>query len=232
MAKHKIFVAYPYGFPEEDYRRPFADLEESFDVKFVFADAEITSKHILDKITGMIRDSRFCLFDITTWNPNVTLELGIAIGHRQDYYLLFNPEVREEHPPSDLGGHDRIQYTSYGTLADGLTKLFLQEFGVPQEGRDMAAELEAMRETVPGLVEKAKGLKIGEIAERLGVPTEMASLIVRPLVGNGLETTGTRKGTRYWIAGTAPQKRAQGTAAADGGRDAAERRTAADEPAA
>jgi hypothetical protein len=206
-AKHKIFVAYPYSFPQEDYRRPFSELEESFGVKFVYADEEITSKHILDKITGMIRDSRFCLFDISTWNPNVTLELGIAIGHRQDYYLLWNPETKQDQPPSDLGGHDRIQYTSYGKLADGLTKLLLQEFGVPKEGRDMATELEALRERVPDIVAKETGPRIADIADRLGVPTEMAQLIVRPLVGEVLETTGAKKGTRYWLAGQGPPQK-------------------------
>lgn len=64
--KSKIFVAYPYAFPQEDYRRPFEELAESFNVQFVFADQEITNSHILDKITGMIRDSRFALFDITS----------------------------------------------------------------------------------------------------------------------------------------------------------------------
>lgn len=155
----------------------------------------------------MIREARFCLFDISMWNPNVTLELGIAIGHRQDYYLLFNPEVGQDQPPSDLGGHDRIQYTSYGKLADGLTKLLLQEFGVPKEGRDMAAELEALRDRVPGIVSREDGPRIGDFADRLGVPTEMASLIVRPLVGESLETTGARKGTRYWLCGQAPARR-------------------------
>jgi hypothetical protein len=204
MAKATIFVAHPYSFDFDDYRKPFSELQESYPVKFVYADEEITSKHILDKVTGMIRESRFALFDITTWNPNVTLELGIAIGHRQDYYLLFDPTEAAEHPPSDLGGHDRIEYRSYKSLSDGLTKLFLQEFGVPREGPALAVELEALQERVPGIVERSPGLKISEIAEELGVATEVARLVVRPLVGDPLSTTGVKKGTKYYIVGDEP----------------------------
>jgi hypothetical protein len=70
---HQIFVAYPYSIPSKDYRRPFTELQESFPVRFTFADEEITNKQILDKIATMVRASRFSLFDITGWNPNVTL---------------------------------------------------------------------------------------------------------------------------------------------------------------
>jgi hypothetical protein len=206
-ANRNIFVAYPYSFAEADYRRPFTDLEADFGVKFVYADAEITSQHILDKITTMIRDSRFSLFDITGWNPNVTLELGIAIGHRQEYYLLFNPSHDRTDVPADLGGLDRIQYTSYTGLGDGLAKLLLQEFGVPKEGREMAEQLDALRERAPGIVAKDPGLKIGEIGDRLGVPIEMAQVIVRPLLADEtFETTGQRKGTRYYLSGQAPKR--------------------------
>ena len=41
-----------------------------------------------------------------------TLELGIAVGRSMNDYLLFNPEVAESDAPSDLGGIDRIEYTS------------------------------------------------------------------------------------------------------------------------
>lgn len=207
-ARAKIFVAYPYSIPADDYRAPFTALEESFDVKFVFADEQITNRHILDKIIEYIRDSRFSLFDITAWNPNVTLELGIAIGHRQSYYLLFNPTGSRETVPADLGGIDRIQYSSYKELSDGLTRLLLQEFGVPQEGREMAAQLEALQARVPEILRAEPGLNVAQIAERMGVPVEMAKVVVRPLAGSGeLEATGQRRGTRYWIPGAMRSRR-------------------------
>ena len=77
----QVFVAYSYKrFPRADYRRVFNDLNAAYLVDFVFADEKITSLHILQKIANYIRESRFGLYDISGWTPNVTLELGLAFG--------------------------------------------------------------------------------------------------------------------------------------------------------
>lgn len=206
----RVFVAYPYSMPKADYRRPFTELAAAFDVEFQFADEEITNKQILDKITEMIVTARFSIFDVTTWNANVALELGIAMGRLRDYYLLFdpthakNPEGRDV--PADLGGLDRIQYTSYAELEEGLTKLLVQEFGVPSERP--SDPLSAYRSKVPALVKASPGMKIGEIASELGIPVEVAKIVVRPLAVDGdLETTGAKRGTRYYVKGATPRKR-------------------------
>lgn len=204
----KIFVAYPYSFPKTDYRRPFTDLAKVFDVELEYADAKITNRQILGKITDMIMAARFSLFDVTTWNANVALELGIAIGRGRDYYLLFNPG----HPgnprgevPADLGGLDRIQYGAYSELEDGLTALLLQEFGLPTpEEKDPLREY---RESIVPLLTGKPGLKIGEIADELGTAVEIAKVVVKPLVPGVVETTGVKKGTRYYLSGRAPKPR-------------------------
>lgn len=52
------------------------------------------------------------------------------------------------------------------------------------------------------------GLKIGEIAEKLAIPVEVAKVVVRPLTTTGeLETTGVKKGTRYYLKGKTPRRR-------------------------
>jgi hypothetical protein len=77
--KRQIFVAYAYNiYPQADYRKIFAALEKTYGVKFIFADEKITNLHILQKIISYIDASDFSLFDISGWNPNVTLELGLA----------------------------------------------------------------------------------------------------------------------------------------------------------
>jgi hypothetical protein len=194
--ERSVFVAYPYALPQDDYRRPFKAVEKAFNVKFEFADDEITNKHLLDKVTRMIGKARFGLFDITRWNPNVTLELGIAIGLQRSYYLLFNPTDAGTHPPADLGGIDRIEYTSYGGLESSLTKLLIQEFGVPSESGDPLAKL---REQVLAVVETKNGPKVNTIAAELGVPVEFAKTLVRSMVAEGqLRTTGQTRATRYY----------------------------------
>jgi hypothetical protein len=126
-----IFVAYPYRIPKEEYRSAFLDAAEGFDVSFDYADEEITNKHVLDKIAQMMERAEFSLFDITGWNPNVTLELGIAIGRGLNYYILWNPGAEHPEPPADLGGIDRIQYTTLDELRHGLRRLLTQNLGAP-----------------------------------------------------------------------------------------------------
>jgi hypothetical protein len=138
-----IFVAYPYGISKADYRGAYTKAAKGFDVEFVYADEEITNKHILDKIDGIMRRAEFSLFDITQWNANVTLELGLAIGRDLNYYILFNPTERPD-APADLGGIDRIQYHDYTELREGLRKLLRQKFGMgPHSGPPVALEHDA-----------------------------------------------------------------------------------------
>src|SRR5262249_2489602 len=108
-----VFVGYPYKLPKDDYRAVFADVGEEYRVSCGFGDDELTSEHILEKIAGMIAAADFSLFDITYWNPNVALELGIAYGRGLDFYILFDPTKEEEEVLADLRGIDRIEYTSY-----------------------------------------------------------------------------------------------------------------------
>ena len=204
MVRGSIFVAYPYSISSDDYRRPFVDLGDAFNVEFVIADERITNKQLLDKVEAMIREARLSLFDITGWNPNVALELGIAVGSNRPYYLLFNPTGEHGDVPADLGGIDRIQYRSYKDLGDGIAKLLLQEFGVPREGAEMASQLETLQGRAAELISQEPGLKINDIATRLGpIPVEMAKVVVRPLVGDSIETTGVKRGTRYYPVGHA-----------------------------
>jgi len=197
----KIFVAYPYSFPKADYRRPYQELEKAFGVKFEFADDQITNLHLLKKVTRMIATSRFSLFDITNWNPNVTLELGIAIGRPTPYYLLFNPNIAEKDAPSDLGGIDRIEYTSFAELGERLSELLAQEYGLPTSNKPASGQeqMEAIREAVRERVAAGDGPKVGEIAAHLNIPTELTKAIVRPMAEAGeIQTTGQTRGVRYW----------------------------------
>ena len=94
----QIFVAYAYTlYDQRDYRKVYSALEKAFGVKFIFADEKITNMHILQKIISYIRGSDFSLFDISAWNPNVTLELGIALATSDDWYICFNPEKTDPH---------------------------------------------------------------------------------------------------------------------------------------
>jgi hypothetical protein len=206
-SKPNIFVAYPYSFSKRDYRAAFRRVAQQYGVKFLYADERITNKQILDKIVGMIGESEFSIFDVTTWNPNVALELGVAIGSQQDYYILFNPSNGQEHPPSDLGGIDRLQYADYAELTEEVGRLMRQQFGAPREeqveagterGANVLGQLEEMKAEIPEIVGRSPGMQIGSIASAIGMPVEFTQNLVRPLVGAELRTEGAKRGTRYY----------------------------------
>lgn len=91
--QRSIFVAYAYNlYDRRDYRKVFTSLEQAFGVKFIFADEKITNMHIMQKIISYIQASDFSIYDISGWNPNVTLELGIGMMSKKDWYILLNPD--------------------------------------------------------------------------------------------------------------------------------------------
>jgi len=195
----QIFVAYPYKlYPKADYRKVFRELEKAFDVKFVYADEKITTLHILQKIANYIRSSRFGIYDISGWNANVTLELGLAFGLNEKAFIAIDPSKTDiNEVPADLRGIDRVQYSSYSELQEGLTKLLSQEIPV-ERSHDVENQLAELRREAVEIVNQSEGLKIADIAKLLGVSTDMAKLIVKPLIGKELRTEGARRGTRYF----------------------------------
>jgi hypothetical protein len=86
-----------------------------------------------------------------------------------------------------------------------------QQFGDPERaaetpgGKEAVQRLDELREAVPGIVRAEPGLQIGGIASSLGVPVDVAQVIVRPLVADEqLTTRGTRRGMRYFAPEDAP----------------------------
>jgi len=129
--KRKIFVAHPYNlYDNNDYRRIFVLLGQIYGVKFIFADEKITNMYLLEKIKDYIRDSDFSIFDISGWNPNVTLELGMALAERDnDWYICFNPDMTDfTEVPSDIRGIDRIEYRAFSELEKKVRSLLEERY--------------------------------------------------------------------------------------------------------
>lgn len=197
----QIFVAYPYTlYPATDYRKVYNGLAKAFGVKFVFADEKITTLHILEKIGGYIRTSRFGIYDISGWNPNVSLELGLAYGLRAEAYIAFDPQKTPVNDvPADVRGIDRLQYSSYSELGDKLAALLTQEFP-PIREHDAEAYLAQLRQDALGVVRDSDGVKIGDIANALGISVDLAKVVVRPIVDAGaIRIDGIKRGAKYYI---------------------------------
>ncbi|HZR82882.1 MAG TPA: hypothetical protein VFD92_17430 [Candidatus Binatia bacterium] len=194
----QVFVAYSYKlYPEADYRKVYRELAKAFNVEFIFADEKITNLHILQKIANYIRSSRFGIYDISGWNANVTLELGLAFGLAEKSYIAIDPSKTPiEEVPSDLRGIDRIQYGSYVELGGKIEKLLAQELPV-QRTHDVENQLAQLRADAVRVIGESHGLRINDIAKLLGVSKDMAQVVVRPLVGEQLRIEGIKRGARY-----------------------------------
>ena len=113
-----VFVGCPYSgkFDFDAFQKAL----ERIPFRWYYADTHLTTKHLLGILTSYIRAVDFCVFDISTWNPNVALEIGLAAGLGVDYYILLNRKLSKG-VPADIQGLQRIEYDSVKSLeANGL----------------------------------------------------------------------------------------------------------------
>jgi hypothetical protein len=117
-----VFVAHPYSnFTVDDFRETLTKTLGQQDLQPEYADEVITAEHILHKICRQIQETRFGIYDLTNWNANVTLELGIAMALSRPMLLLIDIRTDTE-PPADLQGLGRVPYSSMTDLAKKLDR--------------------------------------------------------------------------------------------------------------
>jgi hypothetical protein len=115
--KHpSVFVGCPYT-PKKGFEKLRRALER-LPIEFVYADSSIRSQQVMERVRRGITRTDYSLFDITGWNANVTLEVGMAEGLNKDYYILFRPgQGSKREPPADLKGVQRFQYKKLDDLS-------------------------------------------------------------------------------------------------------------------
>ena len=203
IGSKQVFVAYPYSlYDKNKYRRAYKRASIEYGVSFFFADERITNMHILAKIRRQIEIADFSIFDISGWNPNVSLELGMAyVLPGVDWYICYNPDKNAHRDvPSDIRGIDRIQYRNFEELEDRLIVLLDQQY--PRKPvKTLHDHEEPMREQVLSLLRGAEaGLQITQIAKNLQCTQAMAGALIKALVdAKKIESTGAKRGTRYRI---------------------------------
>jgi len=87
--------------------------------KSLRADEVFLGPDLLCKICKHIQESPLCIVDVSNWNPNVLLELGMMYGMGKRVVLLKYQEA-DTIVPSDLRGMLYIEYESVGSLKDKL----------------------------------------------------------------------------------------------------------------
>ena len=129
-----VFVGHRFGgrFPVARFRQIFKELPFSV----VYGNTDLQTKHLLSIMKSNIKKSDFSLFDLSDWNPNVALELGLAEGLKRkagkDYYILLNTR-RSSDVPSDIRGLQRLEYTSYDYRQETGLGYFLIHFILSKE---------------------------------------------------------------------------------------------------
>jgi hypothetical protein len=111
-----VFVGCPYG--GKFNFKAFKNALERIPFRWYYADTQIRTKHLLGILTSYIRAVDYCIFDISTWNANVALEIGLAAGLGVDYYILLNRKLSKG-VPADIQGLQRIEYESVTSLDAG-----------------------------------------------------------------------------------------------------------------
>jgi hypothetical protein len=198
----QIFVAHDYRNPPfPNYRATFKALEKDRDVGFVFGDDRRSSDHLLSKIEDQIRSSDLALFDVSTWNANVILELGLARGFGRPHRLLFRPAVPSgwfrrkpsnyAQIPADLEGIERVQYFDPPSLRQKLDDLITEHKG----DADLSRTAKILFDRVLTLINRYPGgLRIAAVAEQLRLDPTVASAVVKGLRSEGKLI---REGQRY-----------------------------------
>ena len=109
----RIFVAYPYALT--GYRDALSSTLQSVDIELMYADESIADDHVLRKIEDMLASCDLALFDVTNGNPNVTLELGIAIAAPHPYIVAVRKDAVGE-LGADIHGWDQVRYETVEEL--------------------------------------------------------------------------------------------------------------------
>ncbi len=139
-----VFVGHPFGgrFPVNKFRRIFQQLP----FQVVYGNTNLQTRHLLTIMKSNVGKADFSIFDLSGWNPNVALELGIAEGVKRtpqkQYHILLNTR-RSTEVPADIRGIQRLEYTSYdfkaqSGLGDQLVRYILsKEYWVRQLWKEL-----------------------------------------------------------------------------------------------
>ena len=120
--KNKVFVAMPFS---DDYKDSY-----EYGVKLVLdrmgiehykADNEVNNKDTMCKICKEIQSCGIVIANISSLNPNVMLELGLAYGLGKKVVIIKDKKTTTV---SDLGGIEYIEYSHAGELQQKLPNVF------------------------------------------------------------------------------------------------------------
>lgn len=194
--ENQFFVAHPYrgDFPSKDFRESLASIENEFRVRFSYADKVLTADYLLTKLKNAIQSSGRSLFDVTYWNPNVTLELGLAygLGEKDRILISLNTSLHGgEKVPSDLAGIDRLEYSGLQDFKTQFIEKHIETRFLPTSvqglGEQKIRVLERLIEVFPrGLDRRGLLLKAGiPVPQQKAITDSLTQYVKMEMRGQG-----------------------------------------------
>lgn len=131
-----VFVGCPYRgkFPLASFKGNL----ERLPFRWYFADTHLTTKQLLGILRTYFKAVDFCIFDISGWNPNVALEIGLADGLGVKYYIVLNRKLSKG-VPANIQGLQRIEYEDFlsfshpeRTLIPNIIKFMIKDLTHPR----------------------------------------------------------------------------------------------------
>jgi nucleoside 2-deoxyribosyltransferase len=125
--KNLVFFAYPYAprLPRADYDQVVKNLEASLPVRIWYFDNEV-EEEMMRKIWRAILRCSLAIFDISDGNPNVAVELGLALAEGKPSLTLLMRGADNPLGRADLGYSERVEYSSAAELETQLRRLLSQ----------------------------------------------------------------------------------------------------------
>jgi hypothetical protein len=210
-----VFVGCNYEkIPIQGYRDAFREVQAADPrIQFRFADARISNKAIMEKVRDEILHCDVGLYDVTFRNPNVLMELGVAIGSGRPWNILYNPDADAQSwltkvwfnkstaaLPANLRGYEYLQYTSQETLTSALAAWSIHT--LEHAPLTTVEHWVSATHQLTALLTKKPGLTITEIARELGAQhVALVRLTLSELRKKGvLQSSGRGISTQYFVS--------------------------------
>jgi|GEM_PF-2692015 len=136
----KAFFAFPFDFDVE-YRITIQRACHDLGVTAIFGDEVRRSQALVDKVCEAIEDCELGFYDITGFNPNVMIEIGMSYCAERATFIMLEPKrhrasaavrAEGEEVPADLQGQHRLVYSNAAELDSELRKTLRQALGIGQ----------------------------------------------------------------------------------------------------
>lgn len=121
LKANKVFVAMPFEPSYDDVYLVIRDVLQKLNYEPYRADFDFSNAAVLCKVCLNMQEAKYAVCEVSDWNANVLLELGLAVGLSR-YTILLREQKSAAPVPSDLRG---IEYLPYSR--DRLLSAFRQD---------------------------------------------------------------------------------------------------------